>query len=113
MVGSPYWDNLAFRFAPDMSDWSVEVSTISQRALFLLLSLNLNWPERSKGMNGDPLTGIVSGEARAKLSARTMKISASIVTAFGSVIPTLDCRNLIYSKGVSCDRQHNVWFYRR
>jgi hypothetical protein len=34
-------------------------------------------------MNGELLTGVVSCDARATVSARTMKISASIVTTFG------------------------------
>ena len=52
-------------------------------------------------MNGDPLTGIVSGEARANVSAWTMKISASIVTTFGTVISTLDKANVLYSAALA------------
>jgi hypothetical protein len=61
-------------------------------------------------MNGELLTGIVSFDARAKVSAHTMKISASIVTAFGYGRFNIRRSKLILLHSVSCDRQHNVSF---
>ncbi len=61
------------------------------------VSLKTNWPLGLNGMKRDVLDGRHSSTSRASASNRTIKISASIATTFGSKRPNSDVQTVYLS----------------
>ena len=72
------------------------------------LCWNVNWLLGLKGMNRKVLEGTVSFNARAAVSNRTIKISASITTTLGLRQPNTRRREVTPFPPKNCDRQHRL-----